>query len=414
MSSSAVASKIRRTRRLMLIAGLSVIERDACTIQVGVDAPLRVLIGDAPPGTAQLLNALNGERTIGDLTRCYGDRHGVPYASWDRLLTELVDQGFVVERSPIGTQGQHEWTGQAPDRTALTMEFEGSRAEPGMSRRRDAVVVIVGAGRVAGSLATLLAAAGVGHVHLDPHRAVRASDAAPAGLTMDQVLELAAVPEAVDRSTIAVRAAQTADNSRQSSRVRRVRGAHVTRDPRPAEPRRVDRDELAALIRRVSPAANVHAPGGYVPPEHRGPRHRRSPGSRPGPWAGRRSGTAPGGPGQRTPGRRRASGTAGPVVMPALPRPASTRPRPELAEGAARHGRSHPGATRGAGDVRRRGRRRTGSRFPRRPAHPGFGGRNAGVDIRRMGHPPPELATSSRLFLSNEREDAPTWGQWQV
>lgn len=266
MSSSAVASKIRRTRRLMLIAGLSVIERDACTIQVGVDAPLRVLIGDAPPGTAQLLNALNGERTIGDLTRCYGDRHGVPYASWDRLLTELVDQGFVVERSPIGTQGQHEWTGQAPDRTALTMEFEGSRAEPGMSRRRDAVVVIVGAGRVAGSLATLLAAAGVGHVHLDPHRAVRASDAAPAGLTMDQVLELAAVPEAVDRSTIAVRAAQTADNSRQSSRVRRVRGAHVTRDPRPAEPRRVDRDELAALIRRVSPAANVHAPGGYVPP----------------------------------------------------------------------------------------------------------------------------------------------------
>jgi hypothetical protein len=231
---------------------LCLIQRSAGTIQIGVDPPRRILVRDAPLGTFDLLAALNGEHTITELTSRFGDRHNIPSTSWDQLLADLVDAGFLINADHrSGDRNRHEWTGSQPDRASLTIASGATHAVAAMTNRQDAIAVVIGSGRVAGSVGTLLAAAGVGHVYVDPHRALRPTDVAPAGFAHGEMtlLNTARATEAVAHGAV--------------TRPRRP----PRRPNKPTEqPRRADREALAAMIRRISPEVNVHPPGGYLPP----------------------------------------------------------------------------------------------------------------------------------------------------
>lgn len=229
--------------RLSLAGGLVVIQRDPHTVQLGLDHPRRVLIENAPAGTADLLSSLDGERPTAELIDRLGRRHQVPRHSWDELLVELMNNGYLRVHAGAGSAGP------------TTVEPGPLQVAGGLStdHRVDAVVVISGAGRVATSVANLLAAAGVGHVHLDPLRALRPTDVSPAGLFLDEVPVTS--PPAPAEST-----------RPRPHRPAAPRRRSPTTEDNAEPPRRADREALAAMIRRVSPQARVHPPRGYVPP----------------------------------------------------------------------------------------------------------------------------------------------------
>jgi len=82
--------------------------------------------------------------------------------------------------------------------------------------RRAATVVVHGAGRVGASLATLLAAAGVGQVHVADRGPVRPGDVAPAGVAAADVdrSRIAAAAEALRRAAPEIRSTPPAPGRR--------------------------------------------------------------------------------------------------------------------------------------------------------------------------------------------------------
>jgi hypothetical protein len=95
----------------------------------------------------------------------------------------------------------------APDRASLSLlaaarGAAASRPDDVLSGRAAAAVVVHGAGRVGATLAALLGAAGVGHVHVVDRGPVRAADLAPGGLPASDVdrPHAAAAADAVRRA----------------------------------------------------------------------------------------------------------------------------------------------------------------------------------------------------------------------
>jgi len=117
-------------------------------------------------------------------------------------------------RSPYGAVGAAGRLG--PDLASLSLvpttrtPFEVVRA------RRAASVVVHGAGRVGASLATLLAAAGVGQVHVADRGPVRPGDVAPAGVAATDVdrSRTAAAAEALRRAAPEIRSTPPAPGRR--------------------------------------------------------------------------------------------------------------------------------------------------------------------------------------------------------
>ena len=116
--------------------------------------------------------------------------------------------------SPYGAVGAAGRLG--PDLASLSLvptprtPFEVVRA------RRAASVVVHGAGRVGASLATLLAAAGVGQVHVADRGPVRPGDVAPAGVAAADVdrSRIAAAAEALRRAAPEIRSTPPAPGRR--------------------------------------------------------------------------------------------------------------------------------------------------------------------------------------------------------
>ena len=241
--------------RLQLAAGVLVVQRDPATVQVGTDPLHRVLIQDAPRGTMEFLASLTGRDAVEDLAQRTASRYEVPADSWVSLVEALLTSGFLVE--PIGRSAMRSDPGMPaahslPDRTALAAAYTPRNAAEAMRQRADAVTLIHGSGRVASSVATVLATAGVGHVHVEPHRPLRPSDVAPSSIDRRGPHQ---PPETGRPAGAAV--PRVAGRSRATSRRAGITGAG---------PRQADREALAAMIRRVSPEARVHAPAGFVPP----------------------------------------------------------------------------------------------------------------------------------------------------
>lgn len=208
--------------RTRLLPGVPVVQRDNSTVQVGVDPDRRVLIRNAPAGTYELLCGLDGLRSLADLAQRVARRHQVSAEIWNDVLSELHAGGFLIDEPPNG--------------------IADSAGAPTKASRGDATAVVLGTGRVACSVATLLASSGVGHVSMDSQRALRASDATPAGLSPS--------------STAAAVAAGLAGDREASGRT--GNSAHG--------PLTGQREVLAAMISRAAPAARTHSPSGYLAP----------------------------------------------------------------------------------------------------------------------------------------------------
>ena len=152
---------LTRFRRPRLLPGLQVLHRGRGEVQVGTDPRHAVVLVDVPQPLAKLLHTLDGRDTAAELTARAGP---VEPSTLDRVLTELAKFGLL-EDAAVSEAGV---STAVPPRLAADCSWWALRtAQERMSaniRRMQAAVLIHGGGRVAVSLATLLAAAGVGWV----------------------------------------------------------------------------------------------------------------------------------------------------------------------------------------------------------------------------------------------------------
>ncbi|HEY4023497.1 MAG TPA: hypothetical protein VGM75_32780 [Pseudonocardiaceae bacterium] len=152
---------LTRFRRPRLLPGLQVLHRGHGEVQVGTDPRHAVVLLDVPQPLAKLLHTLDGRDTAAELTARAGP---VEPSTLDRVLTELAKFGLLedaaVAEGSVNTA--------VPPRIAADCSWWALRtAQERVNAnilRMQAAVLIHGGGRVAVSLATLLAAAGVGWV----------------------------------------------------------------------------------------------------------------------------------------------------------------------------------------------------------------------------------------------------------
>lgn len=129
-----------------------------------------------------------------------------------RVLRSLVQAGYLVQcpaEPPTADDGART-AALEPDLAALHERF-GTRAHAILDRRYHRSVRVHGTGRLAASTAALLAAAGVGHVHVPDTADVGLSDALPGGLRPGDEGERTAIAaaEAVRRARAGAARAQT-------------------------------------------------------------------------------------------------------------------------------------------------------------------------------------------------------------
>jgi len=156
--------------RYLLAFGIRVIQRSASSVQIGTEAPRRIVIADAPPEAARLLAELDGVRTAAEVIEA---NHADPQV-WTRLLAQLASAELLVTGESIDRVGAALPPAHLIDEAAgLSHRYGHSGAARIMQARGDALVVIRGDSAVAAATATMLAAAGIGHLHLEPVRAGR-------------------------------------------------------------------------------------------------------------------------------------------------------------------------------------------------------------------------------------------------
>lgn len=150
-----------------LAADIRVLARGTSTVQVGLEPPRSVLVNDAPAGAVDLLRALDGNAPLAEAIAARGGR---PEA-WLPLVSDLIRLGFVVPALHAAAPPVH----LVSVRAALVHRHGPDLADRLLPRRGDAMVVVAGAGEVGAMTAELLAASGVGQVHLHPPRQTRRS-----------------------------------------------------------------------------------------------------------------------------------------------------------------------------------------------------------------------------------------------
>ncbi|MET0863447.1 MAG: hypothetical protein ABWZ98_03850 [Nakamurella sp.] len=179
--------------RYQLAAGVRVIQRSPDRVQVGTEAPRQVVIADAPPETARLLVGLDGVRTAANVIGA----HSADPELWAGLLAQLAAAELVVIGEPVDRAG----IARLPpahlidEAAGLSHRHGQSAAARIMQARNDALVVIRGDCAVAAAIAAMLAAAGVGHLHLE---AVRPGRSLYAGVVPDAARRAAGIKRAQD------------------------------------------------------------------------------------------------------------------------------------------------------------------------------------------------------------------------
>ena len=203
--------------RPVVKTGLRRVWRDATTLQIGVDPERALVLGGVSDRTAELVAAVDGTRDAEQL-RHLARRLGLGSAVADRLVGMLLEAAVVDDagRWPgeLAALGPGEQERLAPDLASASLLTP--RADAGLGalrRRREARVGVLGASRVGASVATLLAAAGVGHVVVDDPGYCTGADCAPAGLAVaDRGVNRAQAAEAaIHRASPGTRTALPAD-----------------------------------------------------------------------------------------------------------------------------------------------------------------------------------------------------------
>jgi bacteriocin biosynthesis cyclodehydratase domain-containing protein len=177
------------TGRPLLPAALRPVWRADGTLQLGLDPDRAVVLDGIDEDTARSLLALDGTRTEAEVLTAAADP-----ARFGDLLADLREAGVLAEVGPgpappappapptraygaVGAAGR-----LGPDVASLSLLPSPRSPLEVLRGRRAATVVVHGAGRVGGSLAAVLAAAGVGRVHVADRGPVRPGDVAPAGI----------------------------------------------------------------------------------------------------------------------------------------------------------------------------------------------------------------------------------------
>jgi len=175
-------------------------------LQLGLDPAYAVVIGGLDPLAARLVESLDGTRDLtGVMTAA--TRLGLERRRAGEILELLSRAGVLddgaADRTVLRALDQRERERLAPDIAAASLPDGGSDGGTAvLSRRRRSVVSVHGAGRVGASVASLLAAAGVGGLVVEDAATARLADVAPAGISMDD--------EGARRQDAALRAARRA------------------------------------------------------------------------------------------------------------------------------------------------------------------------------------------------------------
>ncbi|MGB8649387.1 MAG: TOMM precursor leader peptide-binding protein [Mycobacteriales bacterium] len=159
--------------------------RDPQTLQLGCGPVDAVVLEGLGPDRRLVLPLLDGTRTREEVLLA-AQQQGC--ADTEQVLSTLEQAGLILDADalhPVGLE-RGERDRLAPDLAALSLT-RGGGASQALLGRRQARVLVQGAGRVGAALATLLGAAGVGTVDVRDPTPVRTSDTGPGGLDPDEV-----------------------------------------------------------------------------------------------------------------------------------------------------------------------------------------------------------------------------------
>ncbi len=168
--------------RPLLLPALHRLWRDRSTVQLGIDPARSLLLCDLPPGAHLLLDRLDGATELADLLAAAHD-DGLDPATAAHLVGVLVRAGVVVDAaantalpSALDAPARHRLAADAASLSLLVGD-----AGSVLARRHRCMVALHGSARLAVPLASTLAAAGVGRVHVVGRGTVEQRDAAPGG-----------------------------------------------------------------------------------------------------------------------------------------------------------------------------------------------------------------------------------------
>ncbi|MGH3671597.1 MAG: ThiF family adenylyltransferase [Pseudonocardiaceae bacterium] len=161
--------------RLRLAPGRAALWRSPTCLQLGLDQQRAMVLDGLPDPLVSLLKRMDGLRSTDELlaeAQAGGSSRHVALG----MLSELHRYGLVQDASGID-EGQPGWHRVALAGEAASWSVHTTRPAPQLLRqRRQAVVHVVGSGRVAVAVATALAAAGVGGVAVRATGTVTATD----------------------------------------------------------------------------------------------------------------------------------------------------------------------------------------------------------------------------------------------
>ncbi|MGE5290443.1 MAG: ThiF family adenylyltransferase [Micromonosporaceae bacterium] len=172
--------------RPVLKSGLLQLWRDSETLQIGVHPRRGFALTGLGHAAAAVLSVLDGSRDRAAVLAAAAV-HGVPAETADRVLALLAAAGALNDFLPHARRALPEETQTrlAPElATASLTHKDGDGGVSVIVRRRLGHVRVHGGGRIGASVASLLAASGVGRVTCHDPRAAGPSDAAPAGLAV--------------------------------------------------------------------------------------------------------------------------------------------------------------------------------------------------------------------------------------
>ncbi|PZS35885.1 MAG: thiamine biosynthesis protein ThiF [Pseudonocardiales bacterium] len=174
--------------RPLLLPALRRLWRDHSTLQLGLDPARAVLLCDLPPGAHVLLDRFDGTTDLAEILGVAED-DGLSRDDLTHLMGMLVGAGVVVDAAAgtplpaaLDVGARHRLAADAASLSLLHGDAGGV-----LARRHDCMVAVHGQARLAVPLASTLAAAGVGRVHVVGRGVVEQRDVAPGGLSTSDV-----------------------------------------------------------------------------------------------------------------------------------------------------------------------------------------------------------------------------------
>ncbi|MGH3824668.1 MAG: ThiF family adenylyltransferase [Pseudonocardiaceae bacterium] len=161
--------------RLRLAPGRAALWRSPTSLQLGVDPQRAMVLDDLPGPLAALLKQMDGVCSTTELLTT-AQAAGCSRGEALTMLADLYRRGLVQEAS-AAEGARPGWHRVALAAEAASWSVHSSHpTRHVLHQRRNAVVRVVGSGRVAVAVATALAAAGVGHVAVAATGTVAAAD----------------------------------------------------------------------------------------------------------------------------------------------------------------------------------------------------------------------------------------------